>query len=114
LSKIVNNLGFETVVAENGKLGCEKLESDGVESYVAILLDVRMPVLDGFGTVKYIREKLKSDILIVFVTGDSDEDVAKTMKEYNVRDCLVKPVEVGQVTSLFLQCGLVNPISPSW
>ena len=64
--------------------------------------------------MKYIREKLGSDVIIVFVTGDEDEDVSKTMEKYNVHDCLVKPVELGQITSLFLRCGLVNPISPSW
>merc|ERR1711871_507389 len=112
LSKIVRTLGFETVVAENGKLGIEILENDGVENYAAVISDVRMPVLDGFETAKCIREKLKSNILVMFVTGDSDEDVYKTMKEYNIPHCLKKPVEVGQITTLFLQCGLINPISP--
>ena len=112
LSKLVNVLGFETVVVENGKLGIEKLEENGAENYAAVLLDVRMPVLDGFETVKYIREEMKSNILVVFVTGEQDEGVTKSMKEYNILHCLVKPVEIGHITPLFLQCGLVNTISP--
>ena len=112
LSKIVNTLGFKTELAENGKVGCERLEADGIESYAAVLLDVRMPVFDGIETVEHIREKLHSDILVAFVTGDADEDVRKAMKEYKVRDCLIKPVQAGNVTTLFLQSGLLNPISP--
>ena len=69
--------------------------------------------MDGFETVRYIREVLKSDVPVFFVTGEIESDeTLESAKKHNIRSIIPKPLEVTAMTTLFLQCGLINPISP--
>ncbi|MFW5769825.1 MAG: HD domain-containing phosphohydrolase [Spirochaetota bacterium] len=88
---ILTPLGYRVVTAQNGKEALEKVESYNPD---VILLDIMMPVLDGFQTV----QKLKSDehtrlIPVVMVTALQDvEDRVKAL-EAGADDFLTKPIE---------------------
>ena len=47
---------YETLEAENGQEAIEKIEVEH-NDLAAILLDIVMPVIDGFGVLKYLAEK---------------------------------------------------------
>lgn len=71
--------GFEVDVANNGQEGL-KLYNAG--SYDLILLDLIMPVLDGFGFLSEVRlkKKDKKTPVIVLTNLGQAEDLAKTLK----------------------------------
>ena len=51
--RMLEKLGYQSDVVENGRDALAALERGG---YVAILMDCQMPILDGFGATKLIRE----------------------------------------------------------
>ena len=78
--------GFETDLATNGAEAIEKLKT---EEYSMVLLDLIMPVIDGFGVLEEIRSRqLKTPVIILSNLGQ-DEDRAKA-KELGAVDYFVK------------------------
>ena len=65
---VIKNFGFNLDIANNGQEGIEMLSQN---DYDIILMDLQMPVKDGYETSKYIREELKSHIPIIAMTAHS-------------------------------------------
>ncbi|MCZ2473917.1 PAS domain S-box protein [Aquirufa ecclesiirivi] len=65
---VVQNFGFEIDIAANGQLGIEKLLQ---KKYDLILMDLQMPVQDGYQTTIMIRNELNMDIPIIAMTAHS-------------------------------------------
>ncbi len=86
LSMKLKHDGFETDVATNGSEAIEKLKN---QSYDMVLLDLIMPVIDGFGVLEEIRNrKLQTPVIILSNLGQ-DEDRAKA-KQLGAVDYFVK------------------------
>ncbi|VYU72706.1 Sensory/regulatory protein RpfC [Eubacterium limosum] len=83
-------------VAVNGKLGLEKFSSSPVGYYDAILMDIRMPVMDGLTAAAAIRQLNRKDaqyIPIIAMTANAfDEDVKKSLEAGMVAH-LAKPID---------------------
>ena len=82
--------------AENGKQAVEMFEKNPAGYYDAILMDMRMPVMDGLEASRAIRESSHSDaktIPIVALTANAfDEDVQRSMQA-GLNAHLTKPIE---------------------
>jgi signal transduction histidine kinase len=79
------------VVAESGE---DALRAVLKTDFAVILMDVKMPDMDGFATARLIRKREGSrNIPIIFLTG-ADEDAASSFRGYEVGavDYLLKPV----------------------
>ena len=91
LQELLRDLGQNLVLANSGE---EALRFILKEDFAVILLDVRMPGLDGFQTAKLIRERQRSrHTPIIFLTGAS-EDLDSIFRGYQVGavDYIVKPL----------------------
>ncbi|RPH52360.1 MAG: response regulator [Planctomycetota bacterium] len=91
LEGLLEDLGADIVSAHSGTDALSRLlERD----FAVILLDVRMPIMDGFETAELIRKRRRSrHIPIIFVTAISD-DVEQIAKGYAVGavDYIMKPL----------------------
>jgi signal transduction histidine kinase len=90
LELVLSDLGETVVRASSGQ---EALALALDREFAVILLDVRMPDMDGFETAKYLRSRSKtSHTPIIFVTG-MDESTLNIERGYQVGavDCLFKP-----------------------
>ncbi|HSJ68572.1 MAG TPA: PAS domain S-box protein [Anditalea sp.] len=65
---VIRNFGFEIDIADNGQEGLDKLK---IKEYDLILMDLQMPIKDGYQTTIFIRENLKLDIPIIAMTAHS-------------------------------------------
>ncbi|WP_343694336.1 ATP-binding protein [Flavobacterium sp.] len=65
---VIQNFGFELDIAENGEEGIEFLSKN---EYDLVLMDLQMPVKDGYQTTEYIRNEMKSTIPIIAMTAHS-------------------------------------------
>ena len=87
---------MEAELAENGKLAIEMFAAHPAGYYDAILMDMRMPVMDGLEAAKAIREMDRPDaasIPIIALTANAfDEDVQRSMQA-GLNAHLSKPVE---------------------
>lgn len=87
---VLNDFGFECVIASNGKLAIEQMAS---KSFDIILMDLQMPEMNGFEATEYIRNKMKSMIPIIALTADvTTADLAKC-KSVGMNDYISKPID---------------------
>lgn len=87
LTTFLSAKGFETVLADNGQKGFEMFNAD---SYDFLILDVMMPVKDGFTLAEDIRE-IDKEVPIMFLTAKSlSEDKLEGFK-IGADDYLTKP-----------------------
>jgi len=93
---LLKSKGIQVYVAENGRLGVDIFASNPVGTFSAILMDLRMPVLDGFEATREIRELGKEDsktIPIIAMTADAFEDDVQKCLAIGMNDHIAKPVE---------------------
>lgn len=84
---------------ENGQMCVTKFEQSPVGYYDAILMDVRMPVMDGYEATAAIRGLARADagLPIIAMTADAfSEDMQKCL-ECGMHDHLAKPIDVQAV-----------------
>jgi signal transduction histidine kinase len=91
MQEILANQGARLVTATSGEEALRKVLDD---DFAAIIMDVRMPGIDGFTTATMIRERKRSKYTpIIFVTAHA-EDVSTMFKSYRAGavDFISKPV----------------------
>lgn len=85
LAELLNLEGFDVEVVHNGEEALDKLDL----SYDIVLLDVMMPVLNGIETLKQIRQKFSTPVLMLTARGDDIDRVLGL--ELGADDYLSKP-----------------------
>lgn len=92
--------GLFVETAENGLLGTIAFENSPVGYYDLILMDIRMPVMDGLEAAKAIRHMDRADAVtvpIIAMTANAfDEDMKKSI-ESGMNGHLAKPVDVNEL-----------------
>ncbi len=87
--------GYRVVVADGGVAGVEAFEREGPD---CVLLDVRMPGLDGFEVCARIRDLPGgSDVPVIFVTALRDVDAFDEALRAGGDDFLTKPVRPAEL-----------------
>jgi len=88
--------GMESEHAENGKIAVEMFEKSPENYYSAVLMDIRMPVMDGLQSATAIRLLDRADakkIPIIALTANAfDEDVQRSLQA-GMNAHLAKPVQ---------------------
>ncbi len=96
--------GIQTELAENGQVAVEKFCASEENYYDAILMDIRMPVMDGIEATKQIRNTDRFDaftVPIIAMTANAfDEDMKKSV-ECGMNGHLTKPIDMTKVMQTF-------------
>jgi CheY-like chemotaxis protein len=99
LSSVLERQNMKVSFAENGRDGIEVLQKD--PSIEIVLMDIMMPEMDGYDTMRAIRKipRFKSLPIITLTAkamkGDKDKCIAAGASDY-----ITKPVDVAQLLSL--------------
>jgi CheY-like chemotaxis protein len=89
-NKILSKLGFICDVADNGLIALNKVKE---KDYSLILMDIMMPIMDGFESSKEIT-KIKPYIPIVALTAISKDVNKEKFEEASIKEVLNKPIDV--------------------
>lgn len=102
-NEIFSAVGMELVWAVNGKDCVEKFKQSEVGFYDAVLMDVRMPVMNGYDATKAIRalERADADLPIIAMTADAFADDAQRCFESGMNDHLTKPLDIRECMRTF-------------
>ncbi|MCI7758634.1 MAG: response regulator transcription factor [[Eubacterium] saphenum] len=101
---ILTKEGYEVVTVESGKRCLEYLRDESNPNIDCILLDIEMPLLDGFKTLSSIRhsEKLMK-IPVMFLTATATPDTVKEAIRLGVTSYLKKPFLPNELTERVAQ-----------
>jgi len=89
-----------TTWVENGQLAIDILKSSAPGMFNLILMDLRMPVMDGLTATKIIKEELKITIPIVALTGDAGEETKTQCMEIGFDEYCNKPMRRAELLGI--------------
>jgi len=96
-SLILTEFGFSLDTAENGKVAVDKIVASRPGDYDAILMDVQMPVMNGYEATKKIRElrdpKLAKIPIIAMTANAFTEDI-QAAKDAGMDSHIAKPLDI--------------------
>ena len=101
-----SHLGVEVVMAENG---LDALEACRRQRFDMILMDIRMPGLDGLETTRRIRREHANPncrVPIIGLTADLLNVDRQSWKEAGMNDCLFKPLSEDRLSQTFAAWGI--------
>ena len=100
LEKLLNHWCTSFKIAINGK---ELLDEYNNNEYDIILMDLQMPILDGYDTTKRIRnlpDTRKSQIPIIAVTASAQIDIKEKAERYDMNGFLTKPFNPAELYAI--------------
>jgi len=104
--ELLGELGLSIDWAENGKLALEMFEKSPVGAYDAVLMDIRMPVMNGYEATEAIRALSREDasLPIIAMTADAfSEDVQRCL-ERGMNAHVAKPIDVKEISRILSRC----------
>nr|MDE6784368.1 response regulator [Ruminococcus sp.] len=105
-AEILNESGFCTEYAENGQIAVNMLKDSEPGYYKVVLMDVQMPVMNGYEASRAIRnlpDKQISEIPIIAMTANAfSEDVQEALKS-GMNGHLAKPIDVKKLLDILMQ-----------
>ena len=87
--RILNRMGFRTFTANRGQAGLEIIQK---ELIAIVLLDLKMPGMDGLEVLRHIRE-MDESILVIIITGFATIETAIEAMKQGAYDFIPKPFE---------------------
>jgi CheY-like chemotaxis protein len=99
LTTALERYGLDVISAESGQEAIDILNED--KSIDIVLMDIMMPEMDGYETMKRIRKDEKhKDLTIIAVTAKAMKGDRQRCIESGASDYMTKPVNVEQLSSL--------------
>ena len=95
---ILEQAGFQIETAENGQIALETVSSSKPGWYDAILMDIQMPVMDGYEAARNIRaldNKELAGIPILAMTANAFKEDEQEALDAGMQAHIAKPIDVG-------------------
>lgn len=107
LKEMLSTLNFETTSVPNGKDAVETVSKGGID---LILMDIEMPVLNGFEASEKIRELPPpiNSIPIIAISAHNFEFFADKMEKSGINDYISKPYTIVKLQSVFRKYGVIE------
>ena len=98
--EILREYGFRVDTAENGAVAVEKVRTAAPGSYDLVLMDVQMPVMDGYTATRKIRaleDPALAGIPILAMTANAFDEDRRNAMESGMNGFLSKPIVIGDL-----------------
>ena len=97
---ILEEAGFKVEIAENGRTALEMLTRSQPGHYQLVLMDIQMPVMNGYETAKAIRSLETAglrDIPILAMTANAFEEDKQTALKCGMNGHIAKPIDIDKL-----------------
>ena len=97
-TELLEDLGLIVDTAENGKIAVEKVASSQPYEYLFVLMDIQMPVMDGWQATEEIRRldnPALSDIPIIALSANAFESDKRLSAKNGMNAHMNKPIDIG-------------------
>ena len=98
--EILRVYGFRVDTAENGEVAVEKVSTAAPGSYDLVLMDVQMPVMDGYTATRKIRaldDPARAKLPILAMTANAFDEDRRNALESGMNGFLSKPIVIGDL-----------------
>ena len=98
--EILREYGFRVDTAENGAAAVEKVSTAAPGSYDLVLMDVQMPVMDGYTATRKIRaldDPARAKLPILAMTANAFDEDRRNALESGMNGFLSKPIVIGDL-----------------
>ena len=97
IKKILNKIGYECEIVENGKVVLDRVSHDHFD---LILMDVQMPEMDGMEATRMIRVCLETQPVIIAMTANVMQGDREECMQSGMNDYISKPVELNELLAM--------------
>lgn len=105
LSKFLTRRGYKVQTAADGEAAIEAIRESRPD---IVLLDIRLPKIDGLSVLQRLRDE-SDDVAIITMSGSADEDTARKSLELGAADFITKPFNLPYLeTSLLAKLILLD------
>jgi len=107
VQQLLSKVGMTMLWAKDGKEGVDMFSINGTEFFSIILMDIRMPVMDGYSAARTIRTLDRKDaktIPIIALTADAYDDEVRRCLEAGMNGYVAKPIDPKKFFSMLLMC----------
>jgi DNA-binding NtrC family response regulator len=102
LADILSDEGFRIGKAGDGYTAVEMIKENGIDM---VLMDIRMPGMDGVETFRQLKE-IKPDIKVIMMTAYAMDDMIEEVRRLKAYVCLNKPLDMDNLISLVTEIAL--------
>ena len=98
--EILQEYGFLVATAENGAVAVEKVSTAAPGSYDLVLMDVQMPIMDGYTATRKIRaldDPARAKLPILAMTANAFDEDRRNALESGMNGFLSKPIVIGDL-----------------
>lgn len=104
LNSYLSELGYQVEFAEDGIEGIEKIK---LMNPHLVLLDIKLPGIDGVEVLKNIKKEYP-EINVIMLSGHATEDIAKQTLSIGAFDYIKKPVDLGKISEVICCVDLMH------
>ncbi len=98
--KVLSQFGCEVDIAENGGIAVEMVKN---KSYDLILMDIQMPIMDGYASSKMIRNDVDKTVPIIAMTAHVMAGEREKCRSFGMNDYISKPFKVDALYAMILK-----------
>lgn len=97
--ELLTEVGFELQRAENGQICIERFQESEEGYFDAVLMDIRMPVMNGYDAAVGIRKLKRADaaLPIIAMTADAFSEDIERCKQCGMNEHVSKPIDVDRL-----------------
>jgi signal transduction histidine kinase/CheY-like chemotaxis protein len=99
-TELLSDMGLSVDEAENGKIAVDKIMEKGAGYYDLVLMDIQMPIMDGYAATRIIRsleDKDLANIPIIALSANAFEEDREKSLEVGMNDHIAKPIDVDKL-----------------
>ncbi|MEO5377187.1 MAG: response regulator [Magnetococcus sp. DMHC-6] len=109
--ELLERVGVQVEIVENGQEALNRLEH---ATFDVVLMDVQMPIMDGYTATRQIRSQAKfKNLPIIAMTAHIMESAREASLAAGMNDYIAKPIDIKRLYSVLSQCICLDEDKPA-